>query len=74
MKYTISNELYLPVPPYKEQVELVDFIRDFTARNKKLEVTIAKQIATLQSYRKSFIYECVTGKKQVWEGEIEKMN
>jgi type I restriction enzyme S subunit len=66
------KQLYLPVPPFSEQIKLSDFIKDFKTRNKKLEENITKQINTLQTYRKSLIHECVTGKKQVWEGEIEK--
>jgi len=35
-----------------------------------LEEKLNNQITTLQSYRKRLINECVTGKKQVFEGEL----
>ncbi len=41
-------------------------------KNRKLK-KINNQITTLQTYRKSLIHECVTGKKQVWEGVTEKV-
>lgn len=41
--------------------------------NENIEI-VKKEIINFQAYRKSIIHECVTGKKQVWEGEIEKEN
>lgn len=64
----------VPLPPKVEQ-EQIEIQLD--TLNNKMNVLIDKlnaQITTLQTYRKSLIHECVTGKKQVWEGEIEKVN
>jgi hypothetical protein len=43
-------------------------------KRKKLMLITKNQITTLHAYRKSLIHECVTGKKQAWEGEIKKVN
>ena len=56
---------YVPYPPLREQVEIAAYL------NKKcdqIDVLIAEkqqQIATLGEYKKSLIFEYVTGKKEV---------
>ncbi|MCD4745971.1 MAG: restriction endonuclease subunit S, partial [Bacteroidales bacterium] len=54
----------------KEQKEIINYLDNLSIKTKLLENKLNSQITTLQSYRKSLIHECVTGKKQVWEGEI----
>ena len=68
------KQIYIPVPPFKEQIEIANKIEELVTKNKKVKENLENQITTLQTYRKSLIHECVTGKKQVWEGEIEKVN
>lgn len=75
--HTYPSELrniVFPLPPREEQdaiVEYLDRVRTnldrMTGQRQDLSASIIRtQIATLQAYRKSFIHECVTGKKQVF--------
>lgn len=66
--------LLLPQPNLSEQKEIVNLIENLWNKTGKLKSNIKSQITTLKSYRKSLIHECVTGKKQVWEKELENMN
>ena len=72
----ISQELikqqYFYYPSIEEQLRIVDFIKKLDDKVNLIKNKINAQITTLQSYRKSLIHECVTGKRQVWEGAIEK--
>jgi len=57
------------LPDYNEQKIIAEHLDIIT---EKIDNTIENtndQINILQSYRKSLIHECVTGKKQVWEGK-----
>lgn len=59
------KNIRLCLPPIEEQMEIADYIDEKTA---KIEATIKKReetIAKLQEYKKSLIYEVVTGKKEV---------
>ena len=67
----VLKQQYFYYPTIEEQLKIVDFIKQLENKKKTVETNINSQITTLQSYRKSLIHECVTGKKQVWEGEIE---
>lgn len=61
-------------PPKDEQIEIIEYLNKLSIKTENLKEKLNAQITTLQTYRKSLIHECVTGKKQVWEGEIEKVN
>lgn len=53
------------LPPYEEQVIIADYLDD---KKKDIDDAIAfkhDQLATLDAYKKSIIYEYVTGKKEV---------
>ena len=59
------NDFKVPVPPYDEQVRIGDFLDE---EIKKINSVIAqkqKQLSILSDYKKSIIYEYVTGKKEV---------
>lgn len=59
------KNIRLCLPPLEEQKEIADYIDEKTQR---IDITIKKQeetIARLQEYKKSLIYEVVTGKKEV---------
>ena len=54
---------YIPIPPYDEQKKIADYITD---KVNHIEVEIDKRnklIKKYQEYKKSLIYEVVTGKK-----------
>lgn len=65
---TYSSEfksIKVPVPPYIEQCQIADYL---DSKCEMLDKTIAdrnKAIDILQEYKKSLIYEVVTGKKEV---------
>lgn len=61
-KYQYLN---VPVPSVEEQNKIVEFIKVLEEATNNAKSNINSQIETLQSYRKSLIHECVTGKKQV---------
>ena len=59
-----ENTLVL-IPPIEEQQQIADYL---DKKCKEIEGVIAEkqsQIETLESYKKSLIYEYVTGKKEV---------
>lgn len=59
------NKLKIPQPPYIEQTQILNYLDDKCA---KIDAVIADkqaQLETLAAYKKSLIYEYVTGKKSV---------
>lgn len=60
-----TGYLQIVFPPIEEQKEIVKYLDNYTEKLKKTKASIKSQIDALQAYRKSLIYECVTGKKQV---------
>ena len=55
-----------PVPPMDEQTDIVDYL---TAKAKEMDKLIEKKqvfLAELESYKRALIYECVTGKREVY--------
>ncbi len=59
------NNILLLIPTIKEQSEIIKFINDKVV---EIDATITdkkKQLETLDAYKKSLIYEYVTGKKEV---------
>ncbi len=57
--------IYYPVPPVEEQQEIVQYLHE---KCSAMDMLIAKKeqyLAELESYKKSLIYEYVTGKKEV---------
>ena len=66
---SLSQELLgamnVVVPPKDEQMAIASFLDE---KCKKIDTLInikAEKIEKLQSYKKTLIYECVTGKKEV---------
>lgn len=75
------GSLNIPIPPIEEQLEISNYIDTISKKiddiiNIKFGVSKIKtinsnnQINVLQEYRKSLIFECVTGKKQIYKGDI----
>ena len=59
------KKIIIPVPPMEEQQQIADYL---DKKCKEIEEIIAdkqSQSETLESYKKSLIYEYVTGKKEV---------
>lgn len=60
----------LPVPTYKEQQKIANYLDIACDKIDKTKVVIETQIEKLTQYRQSLIHECVTGKKRVYQGDI----
>lgn len=56
---------YIPVPPLDEQQEIADYLDNKCAEIEQIIADKKTQIETLDGYKKSLIYEYVTGKKEV---------
>ncbi len=57
--------IYIPLPPFEEQKEIADYI---DAKCAEIDALITKKetfLTELEAYKKSLIYEYVTGKKEV---------
>lgn len=65
LNYSEVAKLLLISPPQIEQEEIVSFIDSKTAEIDSIITDKQKQLDTLAEYRKSLIYEYVTGKKEV---------
>lgn len=57
--------LFYPVPPITEQDNIVKYIDDVINKTNAIIADKKKQILTLEDYKKSVIYEYVTGKREV---------
>ncbi len=65
LNYSEFSKLMLLAPPVEEQQAIVSFL---DAKSDEIAATIAekqKQLTTLEEYKKSLIYEYITGKKEV---------
>ncbi|MCC2717936.1 restriction endonuclease subunit S [Finegoldia magna] len=69
LRWNKLANLYYPLPRNNEQNQIVDYI---DKKTKLIDDYIAikqKQLEILEEYKKSLIYEYVTGKKEVKDGE-----
>lgn len=55
----------IPLPPIEEQIEIVSFIKERSLELNKLIMKKGLLVQELESYKKSLIYEVVTGKQEV---------
>lgn len=65
LRWNKLAELWYPVPPTEEQDKIVAFIDEKIAKINDVITDKQLQIETLESYKKSLIYEYATGKKEV---------
>lgn len=70
LRWNKLNNLPYPVPPLDEQGFISDYIYNFLSKVNNLIDKKQKQLQTLEEYKKSLIYEYVTGKKEVWLGKF----
>lgn len=59
------NNFMIPVPPLDEQRKIADYL---DTKISEIDIIIAEkkqQIETIEEYKKSLIFEYVTGKKEV---------
>lgn len=62
-------ELYYPIPPVDEQNRIVDYIDKAVGKTNRVINIKKEQLECLDKYKKSLIFEYVTGKKEV-RGEL----
>ena len=65
LSLTYLNNLKLPVPPLEEQQEIVAYLDEKCAEIDTLVEKKQQFLAEMANYKKSLIYEYVTGKKEV---------
>ncbi len=65
LRWNKLAELLYPLPPIDEQNNIVSYIDNQIARTNDIIADKKSQIETLDGYKKSLIYEYVTGKKEV---------
>lgn len=65
LRWNKLAELLYPLPPIDEQNNIVNYIDEQIVRTNEIIVDKKSQIETLDGYKKSLIFEYVTGKKEV---------
>ena len=65
LRWNKLSELQYPVPPIDEQEKIVNHIDAVLQRTNDVIADKQLQLATLDEYKKSLIFEYVTGKKEV---------
>lgn len=65
LRWNKLAELMYPVPPVTEQEQIVEYIDSILEKTNALIDEKKDQLSTLDAYKKSLIYEYVTGKKEV---------
>ena len=65
LRWNKLAELLYPLPPIDEQNNIVNYIDEQIARTNEIIADKKTQIETLDGYKKSLIYEYVTGKKEM---------
>lgn len=59
------GNIYICLPPYAEQKNISDYLDGFTESINEIILIKQQKICQLDEYKKSLIYEYVTGKKEV---------
>lgn len=65
LRWNKLAELLYPLPPIDEQNNIVSYIDNQIARTNEIIADKKSQIETLDGYKKSLIYEYVTGKREI---------
>ena len=65
LRWNKLAELLYPLPPIDEQNNIVNYIDEQIAQTNEIIADKKSQIETLDGYKKSLIYEYITGKKEV---------
>lgn len=65
LRWNKLSELFYPIPPLEEQKAIVAHIDDVIEKTNAVIADKKAQLETLDEYKKSLIFEYVTGKKEV---------
>lgn len=61
---------YIPIPPLDEQASIANYLNDISSQLNDVLAKKQEQLSVLDYYKKSIIYEYVTGKKEVPNGNF----
>ena len=64
---TNMKNIKMPLPPLEEQVVIAEYLDAKCGEIDRLIETKRQKIETLKEYKKSVIYEAVTGKSDLWD-------
>lgn len=65
LRWNKLAELFYPVPPIEEQEAIVEYIDSVLSKANDVIAAKKEQLSVLEAYKKSLIFEYVTGKKAV---------
>ena len=65
LNYSEFSKLMVFSPPTREQDAIVEFLDDVCSKIELISLQKQKQITILENFKKSLIYEYVTGKKEI---------
>ena len=65
LRWNKLAELFYPVPPIEEQEAIVEYIDSVLTKTNDVITAKKEQLSVLEAYKKSLIFEYVTGKKEV---------
>lgn len=65
LRWNKLSELFYPVPPVEEQEAIVKHIDEVICKTNEVITGKKEQLTVLEAYKKSLIFEYVTGKKEV---------
>lgn len=65
LRWNKLADLPYPLPPIAEQNKIANYIENTLKQADEILTEKQKQLETLEEYKKSLIFECVTGKKEV---------
>ena len=65
LRWNKLAELFYPVPPIEEQEAIVEYIDSVLTKTNDVIAAKKEQLSILEAYKKSLIFEYVTGKKEV---------
>jgi type I restriction enzyme S subunit len=69
---TKIKNTYVVLPPPAEQEAICGVLDTKLAEVERIVTSIETQIATLTTYRKSLIHECVTGQRRITEADMRR--
>lgn len=64
LRWNKLAELFYPIPPIEEQEKIVEYIDNILEETNCIIASKKEQIATLEAYKKSVVYEYATGKRK----------
>lgn len=73
LNYVRIGTNFAAFPPRKEQEQIAAFLDAKAEEHQATRSIINRQIATLTAYRKSLIHECVTGRRRIGEGDVQRL-